>query len=74
MTLVYGSEWSDEDAATQYFDAYRKILQAKWKSVEVGVQDPAQFSGKSEDGYFAVVRDGARVLSREGFTAPPPMQ
>ena len=71
MTLLYLSDWSDEDSATRYFDAYQKVLRAKWKQIEVAVQDAGRFSGKSEDGYFAVVRDGVRILSQEGFTDPP---
>jgi hypothetical protein len=71
MTLVYVSDWSDEDSATQYFNAYEKVLRAKWKEIEVTSEDAARFTGKSEDGYFAVVRDGAHILSQEGFNAPP---
>jgi len=70
MTLVYASEWSDEDAASQYFDAYRKVLSGKWKSCEVTAESPDRFSGKSEDGYFTVTRDGKTVLSKEGFEQP----
>jgi hypothetical protein len=70
MTLIYASEWSDVDAASQYFEAYRKILRGKWKSLEVTAENPALFSGKSEDGYFAVTRDGTTVLSKEGFEQP----
>jgi len=70
MTLVYASEWSDEDAAASYFDAYQKVLRAKWKSLEVSRNSTNQFSGKSEDGYFAVTRAGNKVLSEEGFEQP----
>jgi hypothetical protein len=70
MTLVYASEWTDEDSAAQYFDAYQKVLRGKWKTLEVTGQTGARFSGKSEDGYFEVTRDGKRVLSEEGFEQP----
>src|SRR5580658_3411623 len=70
MTLVYASEWDDGDAAMQYFEAYRKVLRAKWKSLEVIVESPDRFSGKSEDGYFTVTREGNTVLSKEGFERP----
>jgi len=70
MTLVYVSEWSDADAAARYFRAYREILQKKWTNVEVTLQTPDRFTGKSEDGYFAVTRDDRRVLSEEGFAQP----
>jgi hypothetical protein len=70
MTLVYASEWADDDAAVQYFDAYRKVLRGKWKSLEVSVESAERFAGKSEDGYFAVTRAGNIVLSKEGFEQP----
>ena len=70
MTLVYASEWASQDAAAQYFEAYRKILRGKWKSVEMTAESATRFSGKSEDGYFAVTLDGNTVLSKEGFERP----
>ncbi|HWE52808.1 MAG TPA: hypothetical protein VG273_23645 [Bryobacteraceae bacterium] len=71
VTLTYASEWRDDVAATLYFDAYRKVLTGKWKNVDVKNQSPDLFEGKSEDGYFKVIRDGVRVLSQEDFENPP---
>jgi len=71
VTFVYASEWRDETAATLYFDAYRKVLLGKWKNVNVKTQLPGSFEGKSEEGYFKVIRDGTRVFSQEGFENPP---
>ncbi|HKD05018.1 MAG TPA: hypothetical protein VKB79_03855 [Bryobacteraceae bacterium] len=68
--LVYASEWQDEDAAREYFAAYRKILQGKWKKVEILTENSDRICGKSEDGYFAVTRSGRRILSEEGFATP----
>lgn len=70
LTLVYASEWSDNDAAMQYFEAYKKILRAKWKNVDVSAENEDRLAGKSEDGYFAVTRNGNIVLSKEGFEQP----
>lgn len=70
LTLVYASEWSDDDAGSQYCDAYEKILRGKWKSVEITDQSTKQFSGRSDDGYFTVTCNGKRVLSEEGFAQP----
>jgi hypothetical protein len=70
MMLVYASEWDNEDSATQYFEAYQKVLRRKWKHIEVKTQDASRFSGKSEDGYFSVARRGTQVLSQEGFAEP----
>jgi hypothetical protein len=69
LTLVYASEWSDDDAALQYFGAYGKVLRGKWKRLEIADQSADRFAGKSEDGYFVVTRDGKRVLSEEGFAS-----
>src|SRR5665213_252490 len=68
--LIYASEWEDEGAAREYFEAYRKVLHGKWKRMEITAQDADRIAGKSEDGYFAVTRKGARVLSEEGFAQP----
>jgi hypothetical protein len=70
MMLVYASTWDTEASAALYFDAYRKVLRAKWKQIEPGTETATRFSGKSEDGYFAVVLKGKEVLSEEGFAAP----
>ncbi len=70
MTMVYASEWADEDAAMRYFEAYEQVLRGKWKTVEVSTDSGDRFAGKSEDGYFAVTRHGNIVLSKEGFEQP----
>jgi hypothetical protein len=77
LMLLYVSEWSDEDAASRYLAAYRQVLRGKWKQVEIADGSAGGFSGKSEDGYFMVARDGKRVLSEEGFARtlePQPSQ
>jgi hypothetical protein len=66
-TLIYITEWDGEAAAGQYFEAYRKVLQGKWKQCEITNSGAGRFAGHSEDGYFAVRLEGARVVSREGF-------
>lgn len=70
-TLVYASEWQDEESATRFFDAYQDVLRGKWKTIEPGDTSAIVFAGKSEDGYFAVKRNGKVVLSREGYASPP---
>jgi hypothetical protein len=70
LTLVYASEWSDNDSAAEYFAAYQKVLRGKWKILEVTGDSSVRFSGKSEDGYFSLTRAGNRVLSEEGFGQP----
>jgi hypothetical protein len=70
MMLVYASEWDSEDAGAQYFDAYRRVLRRKWKRIEVLTEDASRFAGKCEEGYFLLTRNGARVVSQEGFAQP----
>ncbi len=67
MTLVYASEWADEAAAARYFVAYQTVLRGKWHGVEMTSQEVDQFAGRSEDGFFRVVRKGREVRSEEGF-------
>jgi hypothetical protein len=69
--LVFASEWDNDDSASRFFEAYQQVLRGKWKSMEVSGQTALAFEGKSEDGYFKVVREGTRILSREGFANPP---
>ena len=71
MTLVYVSEWADEEAAGRYFVAYQTILRGKWHRMNVTAQGTDQISGLSEDGYFRVALKGRQVRSEEGFAAPP---
>ena len=70
LMLVYVSEWEDEKAAGQYFDAYQRVLRGKWKQVDVTLQNATKFSGKSEDGYFSLELKGTKVQSEEGFAEP----
>jgi hypothetical protein len=67
LMLIYVSDWSDEDAAARYLDVYRQVLRGKWKQFEIADDSASGFSGKSEDGYFMVARNGTQVLSKEGF-------
>jgi hypothetical protein len=70
LTLVYASEWSDEDSATRYFEAYQKVLRGKSKRIETLAVTANTLSGRSEGGYFKVARNGKRILSQEGFPDP----
>jgi len=68
--LVYASDWDDEEAAAKFFADYRKVLETKWKKIDVAKREADRFSGRSEDGYFALTRKGAQVVSEEGFAGP----
>jgi len=67
-SLIFATEWADEDSATAFLNAYEGVLEKKWHHVDKGESDATHFSGKSEDGYYRVERVGKRVLSLEGFT------
>ncbi len=70
--LLFITAWDSEDSAAAFINAYRQVLEKKWKSAETTGQDGTHFEGKSEDGYYRVERKGKTVLSREGFSAAAP--
>ena len=68
--LEYSSQWEDAPAARQFFEFYREVLRKKWNKIEPSAAGNAAFTGRGDDGYFAVRLDGARVTSIEGLNAP----
>jgi hypothetical protein len=69
IVLLYAVEWDTEDAARQYFDAYRAQLSKKWKQMTVATQATDAVTGTGDDGRFELRRLGAVVTSMEGL--PP---
>ena len=67
--LLYAAEWDSEDAARDYFDAYRQAMAKKWKKMEITAEAPDSLSGTGDDGRFELRRKGAVVTSMEGL--PP---
>ncbi len=67
-SLVFVTEWTDEDSAVAFLNAYQSVVEKKWKRVDKGDQNATHISGKSEDGYYRVERKGKTVLSLEGFS------
>ncbi len=65
--LLFATEWTDEDSAVAFLNAYQDVVEKKWKHVEKGDQNATHISGRSEDGYYRVERNGRIVLAREGF-------
>ena len=39
VVLLYAAEWDSEDAAREYFAAYREVLRKKWKKMTVTSED-----------------------------------
>jgi hypothetical protein len=66
QVLVYASEWSGAEAARRYFEAYRQVLEGKWKRMAVKTATATELSGAGDDGAFTVRLEGARVTSVEG--------
>jgi hypothetical protein len=67
VVMVYASEWQDEAAARNMFDAYRSVLKGKWKNLRVDSQTKTSISGNGDDGAFRVWVSGVRVFSAEGM-------
>ena len=38
-SLVFVTEWTDEDSAVAFLNAYQSVLEKKWKHVDKGDQD-----------------------------------
>jgi len=69
--LQYVSEWETEEAAAGFFRAYRKVLTAKWKEINIRRDEADILTGRGDDGEFVVRLEGKRVTSLEGQPAPP---
>jgi hypothetical protein len=69
LVLLYAVEWDNEDAARQYFAAYRGLLAKKWKQMTIATENDEAITGTGDDGRFELRRKGAIVTSVEGL--PP---
>ena len=69
VVLLYAVEWDTEEAARQYFNAYREALGKKWKKLSVTSETADSVTGAGDDGRFMLRRNGATVTSQEGL--PP---
>jgi hypothetical protein len=67
VVLLYTLELDSEEAATQYFTAYREQLQKKWKQMTVTSETADAITGTGDDGRFELRRKGALVTSVEGM-------
>jgi hypothetical protein len=69
IVLLYAAEWDSEDAARQFFAAYRRQLSQKWKQMTVATETDDAVTGTGDDGRFELRRKGATITSVEGL--PP---
>jgi hypothetical protein len=68
--LEYASEWDSEEQAANFFAAYEKILQAKWRHCDVSTHGATAFAGTGDNGYFVTRLVGSTVSSVEGLSDP----
>jgi hypothetical protein len=67
VVLLYSVEWDTEDAAREYFSAYRKQLEKKWKAITIAEARPDSLDGTGDSGRFELRRTGKIVTSAEGL-------
>jgi len=65
--LMHASEWENQEAAAQFFVAYRSVLRGKWKRFDVAEESATTLAGTGDDGEFIVLLEGRRVTSVEGL-------
>ena len=64
--LNYVSMWDTEDTAIRFLKLYRKILEHKWKKLEVVRESDSELAGTGDCGPFRVWRKGNVIYSLEG--------
>lgn len=49
------------------FEAYRRVLKGKWKTLLPKKESDGMLIGEGDDGYFRLQLDGTRLTSVEGM-------
>jgi hypothetical protein len=70
--LGVASRWDSPESARNYFEQYRRVMQGKWKKLEIANEAPDRMEGRGDSGYFRVWMDGANVNQIEGWKTPIP--
>ncbi len=70
--LAVASTWDSPESARNYFEQYRKVMQGKWKKLEIQSEAAEMVDGQGDSGYFRVWMDGATVNQIEGWKTPIP--
>jgi hypothetical protein len=73
VALRYASEWATPEAAERMFQAYKKVLQGKWRKLQIDSESADSIRGVGDDGPFQVVLSGNTVRSLEGAASPRPV-
>ena len=58
VVLLYAVEWDSEEAARQYFAAYRELLGKKWKDLSVTSEDADSVTGHRRRRPFRAAAQG----------------
>jgi hypothetical protein len=66
--LLYAVEWDSTNNARRYFDAYRTVLQKKWKSFAVKSELADAVTGTGDAGGFELRISGLTITSVEGLS------
>lgn len=65
--LEYISKWDSGNNAAQYFAAYKKVLEGKWKRCEASTNTSTEFAGRGDRGFFVTHLSGDTLVSIEGL-------
>ncbi|MBK9168342.1 MAG: hypothetical protein IPM24_12850 [Bryobacterales bacterium] len=70
VVLSLAVDWQTQEAAEEFFAFYRNLLAQKWTRLDVTDESATRLTGRGDDGYFEVTRDGSVVRSVEGLERP----
>jgi hypothetical protein len=70
--LGVATMWDSPESAARYFAQYRRVMEGKWKTLEIGKEALGLMEGRGDSGYFRMWMDGATVNQLEGWKTPLP--
>lgn len=65
--LEYTSKWDSGNNAAEYFAAYKKVLQGKWKRCDASTNTSTEYAGRGDRGFFITHLSGDTLVSVEGL-------
>lgn len=68
--LAFAASWDSDESARAYFNQYRRVLQGKWKMLEISSDTPTALEGQGDSGYFRIWLTGTTVNHLEGSKSP----
>lgn len=71
LVLAYASEWDSPETARRVLALYRRVLEGKWKEMEIASETPERLAGEGDDGHFEIEVRGTVVSSLEGTEQRP---